>query len=233
MFGSLLPPFLAVAELFVAAPFINLPWNETSWRAERVNKNKGLSVSLSLSLSVESVQFDNGREVVRLRLLRYRSSGFNFLIWRCVGSRKALQMRASIYPHSSCVQQASTATTGQSQEWRSVRGDSHRRRAAIHRSVHPTQHPSGMPFKSEDTFYGDGSQRMYGLVMMIGQPEKAPAHPPTASCSSHQHVRDRLPKEEGLSSQTVRVMLHTVPSASRPAQGRQLSGGHQSVMFLS
>ena len=60
-----LSPPLAPAELFVAPPFINLPWNETSWRAERVNKNKGLSVSLPLSQSVESVQFDNGREVVR------------------------------------------------------------------------------------------------------------------------------------------------------------------------
>ena len=137
MFGSLLPP-LAVAELFVAPPFINLPWNETSWRAERVNKNKGLSVSLSLyPLSLSNLITDE-KLSVRLRLLRYRSSGFNFLIWRCVGSRKALWMRAGIYPHSSCVQQASTATTGQSQEWRSKRGDTHHRRYSQIRPPYPT-----------------------------------------------------------------------------------------------
>ena len=81
-----------------------------------------------------------------------------------------------------------------------------------------------MPFKTEDTFYGDGSQRMYGLVMMIGQLEKAPTNRFLLESPTRETVRYRLPKE-GLSSQTVRVMLHTALSASRPAQGRQLSNG--------
>ena len=162
---------------FCSSTFYKSPMERNGLASRASEQEQGtLCVPLSLyPLSLSNLITDE-KLSVRLRLLRYRSSGFNFLIWRCVGSRKALWMRASIYPHSSCVQQASTATTGQSQEWRSVRGDSHR--AAIHRSVHPTQHPSGMPFKSEDTFYGDGSQRMYGLVMMIGQPEKAPARQP-------------------------------------------------------
>ena len=124
---------------FCSCTFYKSPMERNELASRASEQEQGtLCLPLSLYLSVESVQFDNGREVVRLRLLRYRSSGFNFLIWRCVDSRKVLKMRAGIYPHSSCVQLALTATTGQSQEWRSERGDGHRRRYSQIRPPYPT-----------------------------------------------------------------------------------------------